>query len=259
MKRNAYFAQVLKPESGKQLLVIQLMLWISQMLSMPLKVFVRKRFGERYFIFPMLCLVLLALVVFPPVITDMWSFIKHPDHSNFSVWGFLWHYTSWYVLIGLCLKQGIERWKEIKREPSVFDFGKYSLYAGDILPWFYNFKYKGKKVDIRQVETFYEPAFFFIAGSLLFLFGQYIGIFIAGVSLFLWWSNWIFYNAGDNFLMDCIDEIICNEEMAATFLDATDDENKRGFRFFGERPVDPEMRKKLLGALVDQDVAVEAR
>lgn len=273
MKKNAYYQQVLKPNHSQQLIIVQALLGLAQWLSMPLKVFVRKRFGERYFSFFSVCLILALLAIYPLWASRAWfhfytwwrELFRSDEYGGFGYsrdfeWGsFLGHYLSWYLLLLACFIKAKQRQKEIEREPSVFDFARYSMSSGEVWSWFYEVPLIKKPIDIRKIETFVEPLFFFLIGVVLSYFNQYIGYYIILASLLHWWSLRTFYRMGDHFLMDQIDEMICNEDLAHTFLDAKDDGSDRGFRFYGYRPADPEHRQRLFDNFLDDDEAVEVR
>ena len=65
------------------------------------------------------------------------------------------------------------------------------------------------------------------------------------------------YIGGDNFVMDKIDEIICNETLETAFVDDGDIEETLGFQFRGSRPNTADMRRKIL-PLMTEDEAMEA-
>lgn len=272
MKKNAYYQQVLKPNHSQQLIIVQVLLGLAQWLSMPLKVFVRKRFGERYFTFFGVCFILALLAIYPLWATKAWwhlyswwdSLFSSDDGYHYSPpdfeWGyFLGHFTTWYLLVWACFMRAKQRQKEIEREPSVFDFARYSMSSGLIWSWLYDFPFIKKPIDVRKVETVTEPLFYFIIGAALSILDQYIGYYIVLASILHWWSLRTFYRTGDHFIMDQIDEMICNEDLAQTFLDAKDDGSDRGFRFYGQRPADPEHRKTLFDNFTEDDEAVEVR
>ena len=60
--------------------------------------------------------------------------------------------------------------------------------------------------------------------------------------------------------MDKIDEIICNEELVASFVDDKDPGETRGFSAYGRKPVDPDLRRKVVDTFFEDDEeTVEAK
>ncbi|MBD2704700.1 hypothetical protein IC229_28955 [Spirosoma sp. BT702] len=170
----------------------------------------------------------------------------------------LWHNLSWYVYLGFYLVMCLKRHDEIKREPGVFDFARYSLSAGYIHPRFLMTQLNGKPVNIRTIETLLEPALFFFIGIGLCILGQKLGILLIVCSLVYSISYQAAYHQGDNFVMDKIDEIICNEELVKAFVDGRDPSETRGFNFYGRRPADPETRRQLAETFVENEETVVA-
>ena len=68
------------------------------------------------------------------------------------------------------------------------------------------------------------------------------------------------YTIGDHFIMDKIDEMICNEEMVNSFVEGRDSSETRGFSTYGRKPTDPETRRRLADAFMeDTEEIVVAR
>jgi hypothetical protein len=154
----------------------------------------------------------------------------------------------------------LERDKEVKRLPSVFDFARFSLSTGEIHTQILAFQWQGKKVDIRTIETVVEPALFFFIGILLKLFGQSVGTLLVVCSIFYSLSYVAAYVMGDHFVMDKIDEMICNEEMVSSFVEGRNPSETRGVPFYGRRPTDPETRRMLADTFIeDFEETIEAK
>lgn len=67
------------------------------------------------------------------------------------------------------------------------------------------------------------------------------------------------YRKCDNYILDKIDEIICNEELANDFMSDEYKSNSRGFKFTGTKPDDVESRRKLLPLLLEEDNSIDAK
>ncbi|MFD1000203.1 hypothetical protein ACFQ21_12850 [Ohtaekwangia kribbensis] len=221
-----------------------------------LEVFIRKNFGERYFSFSKAILLSIILVIVPLLLSGGLFFFSRNSHLVTGT--FLMFYVTWYIFVAAFLYFSIIRWKEVKRNPSVFDFEKFSLYTGDIDPRFYNFKIKGVTPTPRTVETIYEPAIFLIAGIVCFLFAQPIGLLLISCSILYHFSYKGAYRLGDEFVMDKMDEMILNEEMFDSFVEGKDSSETRGVRFYGRRPADENVRTKIVSSFTEEQIeAVE--
>ncbi|OYU93834.1 MAG: hypothetical protein CFE21_18930 [Bacteroidetes bacterium B1(2017)] len=161
------------------------------------------------------------------------------------------HYFTWYLFLIAFMYKSMERNDEIKRLPSVFDFARFSLSTGERHPRILAFKWKGKSLDVRQVETLVEPGLFFFIGLFLMLIGQSLGTLLFFSSIFYSLSYMAAYMIGDHFVMDKIDEMICNEEMVGSFVEGRDPSETRGFSFYGRKPTDPETRRRLADAFTE--------
>lgn len=158
---------------------------------------------------------------------------------------------TWYGYLAAFMYFSLQRQKEVDREPSVFDFAKYSKCTGKIHPFWFRFNYKGKPVDQRMVETLIEPAPFLIAGIVLALMSQAIGFVLIICSVCYSLSYFGAYYIGDNYIMDLIDKYIINEQLSDTFVDNRNPEKTKGFQIAAKKPADKELRKKLIKFMKD--------
>ena len=159
--------------------------------------------------------------------------------------GFLRRYTTWYIFDFTFTIFAFARWAEIKRNPSVFDFQKFSLYNGDINPQFYKFDFFGPPSP-RRIETLFEPLIFFALGLFFWMTDQPVGYLLLTCSIFYSLPYFGAYQQGDHFVMDKIDEMICNEEMFDSFVGNKDASQTRGVRFYGRKPADGDVRRKVV-------------
>lgn len=221
---------------------------------MVIEVIVRKNFGERYFSLTTGLTVGAILSVFPLVLRKIGALTFRGSfggmyYEEYSFWA---KYATWYlyiILFGYCVYL---RWKESKREVGNFNFERFSLYTGDIDKRFYKIEFFGK-ATARKIEIFYEPALFFFAGILLKLFGQPLGNLFIICSIFYSISYAAAYKAGDDFVLDKIDEIIQNEKLHDAFTAEETLSNDDGFRWYGERPNKKEDRENLFKTIFEDD------
>lgn len=226
---------------------------------MLIEVFIRKDFGERYFNFynATTTFIKFALLPFLPQIiiilvlktfalamrfADKPLYAEGASSISFG-WSIPVSFYGWYIYLVLFLIASYRHHKAMKRNPSVFDFARYSLSNGRIHPFFYSFEFRGRKADRRMIECWLEPAPFFLAGFMLAQIGQALG-WLLMVGAVAYSASYIReYNGGDNFVMDTIDEMIINEELEKAFLGDADPDETRGYRFIGRKPNDPAKRE----------------
>ncbi|RYG45544.1 MAG: hypothetical protein EOO01_17630 [Chitinophagaceae bacterium] len=217
-----------------------------------LEVFIRKNLGERYFSLStaIMLIILLALLPMGAIFIPEQLSDEFVSLSSFNRWTWYLYLTTFFLV---CLK----RQAEIKRLPSVFDFARFTRSTGTIHPWFYSLNIGGKFADVRTIETWLEPGFFFLLGAILWILDQHIGLLFMVCSVFYAMSYRAQYYRGDHFVMDKIDEMICNEEMVAIFVEGRNSNETRGVPFYGRRPADSEARRKLVDSFMEEEI-VEA-
>ena len=93
----------------------------------------------------------LLLAIFPVTIGD--KLIGYDNHS----WKFILHYASWYLFVIAFIFYSWQRQSEIKRNPTVFDFGKYSLSSGVIHPFFINWGTKRLSNITANIRDYSAP------------------------------------------------------------------------------------------------------
>lgn len=248
MKRNLYYKTVLRRTNSVKMGFLSFFLALASWPRLLLEVFIRKNFGERYFSLATAVIIFLILA-FAPMFR---GFARMYSYGNNGLWETIKDDPTWYIFLVAFLVACYFRQKEVQREPSVFDFARYSLSSGNINPFFYNIKMFGKEPDPRTVATILEPGFFFIVGLALFLMKQPVGVLIIICSICYSLGYMGAYYQGDEFVMDRIDEMICNEEMFASFVEGKDSSQTRGFNpYTGRKPADRNMRQKVADSFTE--------
>ncbi len=252
MTKNLYYQTMFARQSFIVSLLLELFLTIASVPRMLLEVFIRKNFGERYFS-PLTGFFILIFLAGVPMGRGIFALF-----SGASLIDAIRDNVTWYLYLGAFVYATILRWREVWRSPSVFDFARFSLSTGDIHPRFYNLTLFGKSPNVRTIEIWLEPGFFFCIGLFLWGLGQDVGILLTICSILYSLSYVAAYKKGDDFVMDRIDKLICTDELAATFIEERDSRETRGFRFYGRRPADPEKRRRAVATFVEDedDVAV---
>lgn len=259
MKKNLYYSNVLRRQNILAETVLGFFSFCASYPRLVLEVFIRKNFGERYFKLISAMTVAAILIAYPLIKQQLAggadAFDMDDEEGGFGMArkapSYLKPYYSWFVFVALFLGASVMRWLEQRRNPSVFDFARYSLSRGQINPVFSKMKISGKRVNLRLIETVFEPLFFLLIGVILyFLLGQKVGLLLAVCSIFYSLGYVAAYAIGDNFIMDKIDEIIVNQELKKSFVDGLDESQTRGFRFMGTMPDNIETRRQIFSNMV---------
>jgi len=245
--KNLYYTTFFKRKSIIKEISLFVFVFVISWPRILLEVFIRKNFGERYFSLVKAILISIFLFFIPISIDKVASF------GGKSVIAIIFTNISWYIFLTAFLYFCFKRQKEVKREPGVFDFAKFSYYNGDIDERFYNVKIKGREITRRLICTLIEPAFFCLIGIVLSIFMQKVGILILFCSLCYSLGYVGEYVRGDHFIMDTIDKMISNEEMVNSFVDGREPEETRGFETYGRKPADPDFRRRMVDNFFDHE------
>jgi hypothetical protein len=259
MKKNLYYAEVFQRSNLIKMAILGFFMAIASWPRLLLEVFIRKNFGERYFS-------LATAITIAVVLTPIPFLIGGNSQYNDGIDIVAIHFT-WYLFLIAFLVMSYIRQKEVDREPSVFDFARFSLSTGLIHPKFYEIKIYSKKdengkhikvgPDDRQISTIFEPLFFLVIGLVFLLLGQSLGYLLVVSSICYSFSYVAAFSIGDHFIMDKIDEMICNEEMVNSFVDDQEPSQTRGFYAYGRRPADPDFRRKLAETFIENSEEFE--
>lgn len=273
MKKSLYYRTVLTRKYRLRDAILMWTLNFAGLVRPLIEVFTRTNFGERYLRFSV-CLSSALFFCFLPFMAAAFkaflaAFFRMGSDMGMGdnlqlVGSSMWknikdHYLTWYLFFAVFLYFSWKQRKYTRRSRSLFDFSKFSISSGDIHPVFFreDLPVIGK-ADLRTIECYLEPLPFFVGGLLLMLLGQAIGNLLVFASVMYCLGYIAAYRRGDNFILDKIDEIISNEELADSFMNDDQQVNKRGFKFTGTKPEDPEARRKLLPLLLQEDDAVDA-
>jgi hypothetical protein len=254
MKKNLYYEAVFQRTNVIKILILSFFLAIASWPRLLLEVFVRKNFGERYFSIVSAVTIFFILAFVPYFRSSISGFYGSP-----SLWSTIKNDPVWYLFLAAFLVMSILRQREVNREPSVFDFARFSLSNGLIDKRFYKIKVFGKPANPRNISTILEPGMFLAIGILLILLDQSVGILIAICSICYSLSYYGAYYIGDNFIMDKIDKMICNEELVDSFVGEKTPDQTRGFNAYGRRPANVDLRRKLVDSFFEDEDVTEAK
>ncbi|MEN0081105.1 hypothetical protein [Flavobacterium lindanitolerans] len=250
MKRVSYYRTVFQRRNPVKDYILHLFLGSTSFARLIIEVFIRKNMGRRYFKFSGAIVTAFGLMTLPffPLLINMFV----PAYFGYGFWGTIKEYSLWYVFVGVFLYFSYLRYKDIKHIRSLFDYEHFSLSTGIVIEPFRNLKFRGKQISIRIREIFIEPLPFFISGLILMLLGQKLlgGLFVFS-SIVYCISSARAYAEGDDYMLDLIDEIICNKELVRTFV--SDEETRHGFQFYGDKPSSKKLRDDMVHEMVDDD------
>ncbi len=244
-QKNLYYQAAFSRQATVRNFFMILVTMLSSSPRMLIEVFISTDFGERYFRLPKAITLTILLMLWPWLKTEVFYFLRRGGVE----WG---DYITWYIFTAAFLVFSVKHHLDQQRNPSVFDFARFSKSTGKINPVFRKFEIPWRKTDTRFVEIWVEPAAFFVAGVLLFAIGQALGMLLMVCAVIYGISYAYAYQWGDDFVMDKIDEMIVNKNLKASFVDDAPQEETEGFHHRGRKPVKPEDRQKLLLPMTGQ-------
>lgn len=244
-KRNTYYQETFARPAILKKLILSGFLGLSYYFRVPIEVITRQNLGERYFNLLLTAAIGLGLICFPVFASTGYD----GDINYEKLFKF---YTTWYIYTGLYLYCSYLRWNEIRTLPSVWDMERFSLSTGTPIRFFYQFRVRKENQNSRFTATILEPGVFLVVGILLTLWHQPIGPFFICCAIVYSLGYTAGYYLADQFVMDKIDQTICNEDMYNIFVN--DIPSERGFEFHAKRPKDKESREKLYNDYVDAEV-----
>lgn len=252
MQKNLYFQSTLRRQNLLKTFFLDGFLALASYPRLLLECFIRRNFGQRYFSWATVITVAI-IVALLPIISNGISSLASNGYKGRGSGSFWTSYATWYLFLIAFLYFAWRRSREVKLNSSIFDFSRFSLYSGNLHPFFRKLKINGRVQNVRTIETLLEPAAFLIVGIVLILLGQTLGILLVVSALAYSFSYSAAYRNGDNFIMDKIDQIIMNEELTNAFVEDMDGDKTRGVRFHMEKPKSKILRKKLVSSFLEND------
>lgn len=249
MKTNPYYRSTIRRENIFVTYILSFFDMFASYGRLPIEVFTRKSFGQRYFRLSSALTVASILALFPlstKLLGYLFPFISEVGAAIFP------SFTLWYIFLAVFVYFSVRHYLDIKKEASVTNFKRFSLSSGVPDKIFDTIKIPGIQTNIRTIECLFEPLPFFLGGLLLWIIGQQLGLLLVLSSVIYSLSYLNAYRRGDNFILDKIDEMICNEQLETIFSEAgKTEQDKSGFEFRGLVPTDAAFRKTILPNLYD--------
>lgn len=248
MRKESFFREVIERENPIGRGVMNFALLSAPYFRMLIEVFIRKDFGRRYFNMGFAISAAIATSLIPT-----FSIIAILAGRNPDLLKVVGVFGTWFFFIYLFIRKCIARNKEVEKGPPVINFKKYTLSSGFPQKWYLEFlqKYfiKGKKVNVREMETFYEPLPFFLAGIALTILFQPIGFYLIVSSIMYSLGYRYAYKLGDDYVMRINDEYIVKKDLSEKMPDNPDGRFESGFTAQFGIPDSREARE-LLGDLL---------
>lgn len=238
-KANVHYRQEFKRQNNLRLNLVEFFISICSFPKLFLEVFLRRKFGQRYFNLGSALGVTIIMFALPYVIHlagSAYGYFMNRSYG-FELGSFLLHYLSWYVLLAAFVVRSIKHRLAMRLVTGEFDWEWYSQSSGIIHPFFYEFELNGWKASERQVEIFMEPAIPFIAGIFLMLISQPIGAVLIICSIIYSASYAAAYYRGDSEMYNWIDMNIVAKNKEKLFLDDPKIEETNGVRLRAKRPI----------------------
>ncbi|SFA54809.1 hypothetical protein SAMN04488511_11417 [Pedobacter suwonensis] len=247
MKKQLYFKTTIARINPIKTFFLNMFIIGCSMPTMLCETFTRTKFGERHWNIGW-AIIYTALLSLVPILglLPMKLFGEHAIELIIDTF-------TWYLFIAAFAYKSVLHWKDQRRSPSTFDFGRYSYSSGKLDKRLIDFKINGKAVNHRTIETIIEPAFFFVVGLGFTILHQSVGLLLLLSSISYSASRFLDYHNGDEMVLDIIDSMIIKEDYERAFMDEMELDNERGLHIPSRRPKGMENRKKVVDAMFAQD------
>jgi hypothetical protein len=243
MKVSAYYVTFFQRQSVLREMFFSFFWGICSWPRLVLEVFLRRDMGERYFslssafcIFGVLC---------------SWGI----HQQGYDFWG---TYALWYFFALAFLGMSFYRQRELRRPAHLFDFSRFSLSAGKTWEQLRQVTVQGQVIVFspKQITTLVEPSLAVVPGALLWWgLDQHMGLLLVGCGLIYSLSYVASYRQGSDFLLDQIDQTICQQDLGETLAQGLAPDFSRGATFSGNLPTNPTQRQQVASAFLDDDTA----
>ncbi len=226
--------------------IYNLILAISFIPQTIVSVLFRRNLGERYFSFSTTLLMLLGMTI--PVLIGMgnpnaWRHVTGFNPFNITSLLFL-------VFLGY---QAYKRRQEFDTTSEEISCNRFSYYDGKNDSKIWNFltakmPFLLQNGNMRRVRMYSEPLVLIMAGLSLMVLIYTIatGFLLLVCGILQIWRVKAQYQRGRDYMLDKVDEIIADEEMANVLLENRLPEDARGFGLFSPVPIDEQMKAKVV-------------
>ncbi|MEM8938605.1 MAG: hypothetical protein AAGC64_04570 [Bacteroidota bacterium] len=203
------------------------------------EVFMRKKFGERYY-------TLATTFVISVFMLIVWFTIGKQGREAF---GF-----TWLPFLALFLWKSIRHRMEIRKYGTAYDFDRFSYSQGEILPFWWQLigkKVAGLSINTYHIYVFFEPALPTFIGLFLTTipFTRGIGVLIFLSGLAFGFRNFIKTKKARDYVLDIIDDQICMEGKHDVLVEEKPMNETKGLSFPIELPKSRELREDISNSI----------
>lgn len=203
------------------------------------EVFLRKKFGERYFT---------TTHAISISIVMLWIWFSIGKQGREFI-GF-----TWLIFTALFLYKSIRHRMEIKKYGTAYNFDRFSYSDGEILPFWWNIidtKIFGKTITRYKILIYLEPAIPVISGLFLFAipFTRGVGILLFISGLLFSFRSFMKAHVARNNLLDMIDDQIIMEAKHDVIVEEKPMSETKGISFPIELPKSQKLRQELSNSM----------
>lgn len=244
MKQNLYQRVVFKRYNMIKYAVLGISFLLASYPRLLIEVFTRRDFGHRYFNFMSCLTIFLVLGWFP---------LMRFNFDLETLYYVIIEEPLWYGYLFTFLYFAFRRHKELRIKPGQYDNTWFTQSAGVKIDWFKNLKFRGNPLNNRVLDIWIEPLPFFIAGLLLLLFHNILGILLVICAVIYSLSYSAAYALGDSLIYDLIDDNIVKTSTVQFFEGGEETVSKSGVQFYTHRTENKEFGKYIARSLNQQD------
>ncbi|WP_394972562.1 hypothetical protein [uncultured Croceitalea sp.] len=224
-------------------LLIDFLFFLSHYPSFIAEVFLRKKFGERYFT------LMTAIFIFATMIT---LFIIAGEQGP-RFFGYTWPLFAMFFLV-----VSIKHRLEIIKYGTTYNFDRFSYSDGHILPFWWDYigkEYYGVTITRYRVHVFLEPAIPVVIGLFLSVipFTRAIGVLIFTSGIFFGIRNFIKAHIARGHILDIIDEQIAMEAKHDVLVEQKPITETKGISFPIELPKSKALRQQLSDSMDNEN------
>lgn len=249
MKVNVYYRDAFERLNLIKDFILRLVFATCSYPRLLLEVILRVNFGERYFNFTS-CITVAVLMFFAPLFMEGY---------NSEVTSVMIEHWTWYLYIGVFLYFSNQRRLELKRNPSTFDFARFSFSLGYNHPnvdKFFKSEF-GQNLDKRIYEKYVEPLPFFIVGIALLMMHQILGVLLVVCAISYSVSYSAAYYLADNAILDIIDKWIYNKNLSNMVVGNKPPSETQGAYFLSRKPKNEADRENLVKMMFAEEEGVD--
>ncbi len=250
MKKNIYYKEIYGHKNILREILQSLITGLAHYPSLIVYVVFRRNMGERFY--SLASSITFAVVMLAPVVVDLTT--SYIDLSRYFE-------LPWIMFVCTFVGFSVFRRLEFSRSGHIFDTERFSYSEGQQMPFWKELdkQFPFMKFTPVNVGKYYEPLTVFIVGFLVWIIPNngITGAFLMLTAILHYGAVQVQWSRGRNFILNQIDEIIVNEELANTYLSDEPVDNPRGFNMNCPKPRNMDLRQKVLDRMMGESKGVE--